>query len=233
MKPKKNPKIDLNKDRAMYFVAGLTLILLLTYIALEWKSYDKIDYGLEAMNIDDELIEEVPLTVHFTPPPPPPLVSPPLIEIVENKLDIIETEIMSDETNQDTPVMEVKEIEVAEVEEDVTVPFVLIEDVPIFPGCENASDKRACFQKMMQKHINKTFEYPELAKDLEIEGRVHTMFVIQKDGSIGDIKMRGPDKILEAEAARIIGKLPKMTPGKQRGNPVKVPFVVPITFKLR
>lgn len=233
MKPKKNPKIDLNKDRAMYFVAGLTLILLLTYIALEWKSYDKIDYGLEAMNIDDELIEEVPLTVHFTPPPPPPLIAPPVIEIVDNKVDIIETEIMSDETNQDTQVIEVKEIEVAEVEEDVTVPFVLIEDVPIFPGCENASDKRACFQKMMQKHINKTFQYPKLAKELEIEGRVHTMFVIQKDGSIGDIKMRGPDKILEVEAARIIGKLPKMTPGKQRGNPVKVPFVVPITFKLR
>lgn len=233
MKPKKNPKIDLNKDRAMYFVAGLTLILLLTYMALEWKSYDNIDYGLEAMNIEDELIEEVPLTVHFTPPPPPPPIAPPVIEIVDNKVDIIETEIMSDETNQDTQVMEVKEIEVAEVEEDVTVPFILIEDVPIFPGCENASDKRACFQKMMQKHINKTFQYPQLAKELEIEGRVHTMFVIQKDGSIGDIKMRGPDKILEVEAARIIGKLPKMTPGKQLGNPVKVPFVVPITFKLR
>lgn len=233
MKPKKNPKIDLNKDRAMYFVAGLTLVLLITYIALEWKSYDTIDYVSTGMNVENELIEEVPLTVHFTPPPPPPPIAPPVIEIVNNKVDIIETEIMSDETNQDTQVMEVKEIEVAEVEEDVTVPFILIEDVPIFPGCENASDKRACFQKMMQKHINKTFQYPKLAKELEIEGRVHTMFVIQKDGSIGDIKMRGPDKILEVEAARIIGKLPKMTPGKQRGNPVKVPFVVPITFKLR
>ncbi|RKN78790.1 energy transducer TonB [Ulvibacterium marinum] len=233
MKPKKNPKIDLNKDRAMYFVAGLTLVLLITYVALEWKSYDTIDYVSTGMNVENELIEEVPLTVHFTPPPPPPPIAPPVIEIVNNKVDIIETEIMSDETNQDTQVMEVKEIEVAEVEEDVTVPFILIEDVPIFPGCENASDKRACFQKMMQKHINKTFQYPKLAKELEIEGRVHTMFVIQKDGSIGDIKMRGPDKILEVEAARIIGKLPKMTPGKQRGNPVKVPFVVPITFKLR
>ncbi|WP_422084163.1 energy transducer TonB [Ulvibacterium sp.] len=233
MKPKKNPKIDLNKNRAMFFVAGLTLILLLTYIALEWKSYDKTDYDLEGMNVEDELIEEVPLTIHFTPPPPPPPVAPPLIEIADNKVDIIETEIMSDNTTQDTPVMQVQEIEVAEVEEDVSVPFILIEDVPVFPGCENASDKRACFQKMMQKHINKVFQYPKLAQEMGIEGKVHTMFVIQKDGSIGDLKMRGPDKILETEAARIIGKLPKMTPGKQRGTPVKVPFVIPITFKLR
>jgi protein TonB len=59
------------------------------------------------------------------------------------------------------------------------------------------------------------------------------MFVIQKDGSIGNVRMRGPDKNLEEEAARIIGKLPKMTPGKQRGRPVRVPFSIPITFKLQ
>jgi protein TonB len=59
------------------------------------------------------------------------------------------------------------------------------------------------------------------------------MFTIQKDGSIGEIKYRGPDKNLEAEAYRIIKLLPKMTPGKQRGRPVKVPFSIPITFKLQ
>ena len=59
------------------------------------------------------------------------------------------------------------------------------------------------------------------------------MFVIQKDGSIGNVRMRGPDKNLEEEAARIISKLPKMTPGKQRGRAVRVPFSIPITFKLQ
>jgi len=86
---------------------------------------------------------------------------------------------------------------------------------------------------MMQKHIGKNFRYPEIAQEMGIQGRVSVMFTIQKDGSIGNVRMRGPDKSLEAEAARIIGKLPKMTPGKQRGRPVRVPFSIPITFKLQ
>ena len=121
--------------------------------------------------------------------------------------------------------------EVEEVEEDIEVPFAVIEDVPIFPGCENASDKKACFNEQMQKHIRKNFRYPEIAQEMGIQGRVAVMFTIQKDGSIGNIRLRGPDKNLEAEARRIIEKLPKMTPGRQRGRPVRVPFSIPITFK--
>ena len=85
----------------------------------------------------------------------------------------------------------------------------------------------------MQKHIVKNFRYPELEQELGIQGRVNVMFEIQKDGSIGNVRMRGPNKNLEKEAARIIDKLPKMTPGKQRGKAVKVPFSIPITFKLQ
>lgn len=66
-----------------------------------------------------------------------------------------------------------------------------------------------------------------------IQGRVNTIFVIQKDGTIGNIQMRGPDKSLEAEAKRIIDKLPKMQSGKQRGTPVRVHFSLPIIFKLK
>jgi len=66
-----------------------------------------------------------------------------------------------------------------------------------------------------------------------VQGRVYVNFVIQKDGSIGNIRMRSPDKNLGKEARRIIDKLPKMTPGKQRGRAVRVPFSIPITFKLQ
>ncbi|MGB3149930.1 MAG: energy transducer TonB, partial [Maribacter sp.] len=79
----------------------------------------------------------------------------------------------------------------------------------------------------------KNFRYPEIAQEMGVQGRVSVMFVIQKDGSIGNVRMRGPDKNLEKEAERIIGKLPKMTPGKQRGRAVRVPFSIPITFKLQ
>jgi TonB family protein len=115
---------------------------------------------------------------------------------------------------------------------DRSVSFETIEMVPIFPGCEGASDSKVCFQEEMQKHIRKHFRYPEIAYERGIQGRVDVMFVIQADGSIGGIRMRGPDKILEAEALRIINLLPNMTPGRQRGRAVKVPFSTSITFRL-
>ena len=107
------------------------------------------------------------------------------------------------------------------------------EKSPVFPGCENAANKKDCFQEKMQDHIRRNFRYPEIAQEMGVQGRVSVIFVIQKDGSIGNIRMRGPDKNLEKEAMRIIQKLPKMTPGKQRGRAVKVPFSIPITFKLQ
>ena len=66
-----------------------------------------------------------------------------------------------------------------------------------------------------------------------VQGRVYVQFIIGKDGSITGIRTRGPDKNLEKEANRIIAKLPTMIPGKQRGRPVRVPFSIPITFRLQ
>ncbi|MEY8780463.1 energy transducer TonB [Allomuricauda sp. XS_ASV26] len=234
MEPKKNPKADVARNSALYFVIGLAAVLALVYGAMEWKKYDKANNYDISMNVEDQLDEEVPMTEQIkTPPPPPPPAAPEVIEVVEDEEEVEETVIESTETSQEEEVVEIEEVEVEEVEEDISVPFAVIEDVPVFPGCEGASDKKACFQEMMQKHIRKNFRYPEIAQEMGVQGRVSVIFVIQKDGSIGNIRMRGPDKNLEAEALRIIQKLPKMTPGKQRGRPVKVPFSIPITFKLQ
>ncbi|MEK6152034.1 energy transducer TonB [Flavobacteriaceae bacterium 3-367] len=234
MEPKKNPKADLTRNSGLYFVIGLAVVMLLVWRGLEWKTYEddgNFDYTL---NVEDELDEEVPMTEQIkTPPPPPPPAAPEVIEVVEDEEEVEETVIESTETSQEEEIIEVEDVEVEEVEEDVDVPFAVIEDVPIFPGCERKSDKRACFNEMMQKHIRKNFRYPEIAQEMGVQGRVNVIFTIQKDGSIGNVRMRGPDKNLEKEAARIIGKLPKMTPGKQRGRAVRVPFSIPITFKLQ
>ena len=234
MEPKKNPKADLTKNSSLYFVIGLFVVMLFTFIAFEWKTYDEVnDYDI-SMNVDGLLDEEVPMTEQIkTPPPPPPPAAPEIIEVVEDEEEVEETVIESTETSQEEEIVEVEDVVVEEIEEDVDVPFAVIEDVPVFPGCENESDKRACFNKMIQKHIGKNFRYPEIAQEMGVQGRVSVMFVIQKDGSIGNVRMRGPDKNLEKEAARIISKLPKMTPGKQRGRAVRVPFSIPINFKLQ
>ena len=234
MEPKKNPKADVGRNSTLYFVIGLAAVLALVYGAMEWKKYDKANNYDISMNVEDQLDEEVPMTEQIkTPPPPPPPAAPEVIEVVEDEEEVEETVIESTETSQEEEVIEIEEVEVEEVEEDISVPFAVIEDVPVFPGCENAKDKKACFQEMMQNHIRKNFRYPEIAQEMGVQGRVSVIIVIQKDGSIGNIRMRGPDKNLEAEARRIIEKLPKMTPGKQRGRPVKVPFSIPITFKLQ
>ena len=234
MEPKKNPKSDVGRNSSLYFVIGLAFTMALVYGAFEWKTYDEVnDYDI-SMNVEDDLDEEVPMTEQIkTPPPPPPPAAPEVIEVVEDEEEVEETIIESTETSQEEEIIEVEDVMVEEEVEDVDVPFAVIEDVPIFPGCESESDKRACFQSMMQKHISKNFRYPEIAQEMGVQGRVSVMFTIQKDGSIGNVRMRGPDKNLEKEAARIIGKLPKMTPGKQRGNAVRVPFSIPINFKLQ
>tara|TARA_B100000989_G_scaffold61134_1_gene42055 strand:+ start:3781 stop:4485 length:705 start_codon:yes stop_codon:yes gene_type:complete len=234
MQPKKNPKADLNKNRNLYFVIGLTLVTFITWQAIESKTYEKT-FDYEALNVEDDDDEDIPITeqIKTPPPPPPPPPAPEVIEVVEDEEEVEETVIESTETDQDEIIIE--EIEVEDEFEDIDVPFAVIEDVPIFPGCESVSksQRRACFQEQMNKHIRKNFRYPDIAQEMGIQGRVYVNFIIAKDGSITNIRMRGPDKNLENEAARIIGRLPQMTPGKQRGRAVRVPFSIPITFRLQ
>ena len=120
-------------------------------------------------------------------------------------------------------------------EKESLIPFATIEDVPLFPGCETVpkSKRRDCFQNKMNRHIMQNFRYPEFAQKNGIQGRVFVQFIIGKDGNIADIRSRGPHAILERGAERIIEKLPKMTPGYVNGLPVRVPFSIPITFKLQ
>jgi protein TonB len=233
MELKKHPKKDLDRNSGIYFAAGLFLVLILTYVALEWKSFYNHEYDI-AQQMEEDLREEVPLVTFITPPPPPPPpVAPPIIEIIENEAEEPESIIQSTESNEETKVIEVDEVEFVQVDEEVNVIWTTIEEVLIFPGCEKENDKRACFQKMINRHISKAFRYPEIAQEMGVEGKVFTQFTINKDGSIGNILLRGPDKYLEKEAQRIISKLPKMKPGKQRERNVKVAFSVPITFKLQ
>jgi len=236
MQPKKNENADLSKNSSLYFIIGLTSVLFISWQAIEWKTYDRSGYGYEALNVEDDDDEEIPITeqIKVPPPPPPPPPAPEVIEVVEDEEEVEETVIESTETDQEE-IVEVEEVEIEDDFEDVDVPFAVIEDVPIFPGCERVSKskRRECFQEKINKHIRKNFRYPEIAQEMGIQGRVYVNFIISKDGSISNIRMRGPDKNLEKEAARIIGKLPNMTPGKQRGRPVRVPFSIPITFRLQ
>ena len=231
MQPKKNPQSDLRNYSSLLFAFGLCIVLFVSWRAIEAKTFEaQFDY--ESLNIDDD-DDEIPITEQLkTPPPPPPPPAPEIIEVVEDEKEIEETIIESTETDQEEIV---EEVEVMEEEMDMDIPFAIIEDVPLFPGCERVanSERRNCFQEKMNEHIRNNFRYPEIAQEMGIQGRVFVQFMIGKDGNISGIKTRGPDKNLEKEANRIIAKLPRMTPGAQRGRPVRVPFSIPIQFKLQ
>ena len=237
MEIKKNPRVDLNKNSALYFVIGLCLMLFISWRLIELKTYEKDQFDYESILVEQDEEEEIPLTEQIkTPPPlpPPPVQAPTEIEIVEDEEEVEESIIESTETDRDE-IIEVEDVTIEEEEEIINVPFAVIEYVPVFPGCENVDKDqlRNCFQEQMNKHIRRNFRYPEISQEMGIQGRVLVNFIISEDGSITNIRMRGPDKNLEGEAKRIISLLPAMIPGKQRGRPVRVPFSIPIVFRLQ
>jgi len=124
-----------------------------------------------------------------------------------------------------------------ESEDNKVYPFQAVDVMASFPRCDKEPNRQAkyeCFQRTMMKHVIKNLRYPRKAQEKGIQGRVIVKFVVQKDGSIGDISiLRGVNDELNQEAIRIVKHLPKIQPAKVDGENVKVSTMLPITFKLR
>ena len=239
MELKKNPKADIKKNSAFYYAVGIAAIMIITYLGINHKTFEKIEQDIAALNIDIEDEEEIPMTeINQTPPPPPPPpAAPEVIEIVEDEEEIEETVIESTETDEEEEIVEVEEVEVEEVEEDVEVPFAVIENVPVFPGCErkkNNAERKKCMSEKITKHVNKKFNV-DLAADLGLSGRqrIAVMFKIDKNGNVTGVRARAVHPALAKEAERVVKSLPKMKPGKQRGKAVTVPYSLPIVFQVQ
>ncbi|MFD0761862.1 energy transducer TonB [Lutibacter aestuarii] len=238
MQIKKNPKANLENYTKIFMQLGLVLALLIVYLAIEKKTYDRVigDLGPVVLNMDDEEqtieIEQVKPPEPKTPPPP----TPDKIEVVEDEVEVEETVIESTETDEDEAI-EVEEIIEVEEEEEVMedVPFAIIEDVPIYPGCKGSkAELKACLQDKITKHVNRKFN-SDLASDLGLAPgvkKIFVMFKIDKNGNITDVMARAPHNRLRDEAIRVVKSLPKMIPGKQRGRPVGVKYSLPIAFKV-
>lgn len=240
MELKKNPNLEIGRNSGIYFAIGLNIMLFLTWQGLEYRTYDNDVVTQDILAMSNEVEEDIPITNVDAPPPPPPppaAATPDVITIVEDAEEIEETVIESSETNQEDEITEpvdVEEVEVVEVEEEISVPFTVVENVPVFPGCSgNNAQLKACFNAKMQEHIRKNFQYPESALEMGVHGKVFVLFAIDANGQVTNIKSRGPAELLEKEAERIISLLPTMKPGKQRGKPVKVPYSIPINFKIQ
>ena len=237
MESKKNPKVDIGKNSSLYFTLGMALMMFLSYSTVNYKVYDKSSLNLDKVNMDALDEEEVPITEQVQPPtpPPPPPPAPEVIEIVEDEEEVEETIIESTETDQEEEI-DIEDLDVEEVEEDVEVPFAVIENVPVFPGCErgNNAKKRKCMSEKIAKFVQRKFN-TELAGDLGLSGRqrISVIFKIDQNGDVVGVRARAPHPRLVKEATRVVNLLPKMKPGKQRGKAVIVPYSLPIIFQVQ
>ena len=204
-------------------------------IVEEIKKYKTLDdfyyslYGLEIQEYMENCInnrsEKCAVTENLVFPPPPP--PPSYYSEIEEIEDEVETETYYD--------IEIEEVE--EDEEDIEVPFAIIDQVPVFPGCENLKNNEAmkkCMSEKITEIVVQKFNI-DLAGDLGLSGRqrISVIFKVDKTGNITDIRARAPHPRLEKEAKRVIGLIPRMKPGKQRGQAVIVPYSLPIIFTVQ
>ena len=244
MKVKKYAKADLGSYSTIFFQVGLILVLASSYAGLEWEFEERDNTFDFEVGIFDEDQEDIPISHFNTPPPPPPPPPPPLpeiVQVVEDDLDVEEDIIESTESNQDAkigiiiPVSAI--VDAREEEEIADVPFHVVEQIPLYPGCEkikNKDEQIKCMTEKIHSLFGKEFN-TGLGEQMGLTGinRIFVVFKIDSKGDVVEIRSRGPNKKLEEEAERVARLLPKMTPGTQRGRPVAVSYSLPVVFEVR
>ena len=229
MEIKKSPSADLNNKKLLFVEIGFVIALLIVYGAFEYRSKEKKEAVLAAENT--EIIEEeiVPITQENTPPPPEiakvPVLSD-IIDIVEDDITVEDNILnLEDDANLGVEVMDyVSEVE-EEVVEEESIPFALVEKKPSFMGGDANT-----FSAWVNQHL----EYPEVARENGVSGRVMLQLTVNPNGSVTDVKvLRGVDPALDKEAVRVISSSPKWEPGRQRDRAVKVTYTFPVVFQLR
>ncbi len=221
MELKKNPNVDYKGKYVLFFNIGLVLSLLLVITAFEWESISTESVvDLDNYTITDELLL-LPNTRHEPPPKPKPKQIT-LIEVPDDKeIDVDEVAFSFDIANDDV----IEEVAFAPPpDEEVEIVHEMVETMPSFDGGI----------REFYKFVAENLKYPAQARRIGIEGKVFVQFIIDKDGSLSDIKVvRGIGGGCDEEVLRIVNMSPRWNPGKQRGVPVKVRMMLPISFKLK
>ena len=227
MEIKKSHKADLESKKVIFTEIGLVLALAVILLAFEWKSYDKTVMDIASRQVEDIPEEIIPITEQkVKPPPPAPVQQVVKINIVEDDVDVDDDLDINVEADMNTEVEEyvapVRQDEEESAEE--TQIFMVVESMPEFPGGEPS----------LYKYLAENIKYPQMAKESGIQGRVFVTFVVERDGSVTDVRvLRGIGGGCDEEAIRVVKAMPKWTPGKQRGKSVRVQYNLPVKFTLQ
>ena len=228
MKPKKSPRADLNGKRGIFFQIGLSASLLLMIVFFSSSqpavSVPEIDIlpGMEAFDLPPVTIEQP----EKTEPKRIEIRQADIIKIVVNskKIESAGFEFPEDWT-KDFVFVPVESKSETEMDDSAIIDSFAAEEQPLFRGQDAGA-----FRAWVMQNVN----YPAIALENGIQGRVTLQFVIDKNGDLTDIKvLSSPDRSLADEAVRLLKSSEQWTPGKQRGRPVGVRFTIPVDFRIQ
>ncbi|HBJ76739.1 MAG TPA: energy transducer TonB, partial [Porphyromonadaceae bacterium] len=215
MEIKKTTRANIEKDKITYFLCGLALILAVLLVAFEWSTKKVVKYsdeGVRDADFEEELIPQTQQPEVLPPPPPMPEIIQEL-KVVEDDKKVKDVEIKSLEDSQN----QAQEFVSTAEEEDEEEIFTIVEEMPKFPGGDAA----------LLRYIGENVNYPTVAAENGIQGRVVCSFIIDKEGKVKDVQVvKKVDPSLDKEAMRVLISMPRWTPGKQRGKAVSVKYMV-------
>lgn len=218
-------------DEAAAKRAAMTQVTELS--ALEQKKEAKVERKQEMKKPDvEKVVEKVKSSVKFTAPvikkdnevkPEDELKTQD--EIMNTKAAVGSFDVKgNDESGEVLKAKEVIVTEPVKPKEEETKVFDVVEQMPSYPGGQGA------LMQYLASHI----KYPVVAEENGIQGRVICTFVVERDGSITDVKViRSVDQSLDKEAIRVVKSMPNWIPGKQNGSAVRVKYTLPVTFRLQ
>ncbi|MCC6385246.1 MAG: TonB family protein [Bacteroidia bacterium] len=225
MEPKKSASADLEKKRGLYFQIGLVVALVSTLIAFQWKSYEKTNYSLGELKVEDIPEEIIPITKPEEKLPPPPVPVVQVLNIVKDDVEIKEEAKVEDVDVTEETTVPVETITRKEEVVDEPEIFTIVEEMPEFPGGG---------EKALLAYLSNNIKYPAIARENGITGTVYVTFEIDQNGKVKDAKvLRGIGGGCDEEALRVVRNMPSWKPGKQRGKPVRVQYNLPVRFVLK
>lgn len=232
MELKKSPKADLENKKSYFFEIGLIISLAVIIGLFSWSQSERVIEMVEqeVVVVETEMVE---VTIQDDKRPPAPVKTQAvtiseILNVVKNDAKIEQTlNILDLDVTQELAVDVSKfgGTYTGEGEVDEDIPVLVAESMPKFNGGDQNVFSRT--------YVFNNLEYPPTAVDNGSEGTVTVSFVVERDGSVTNVKvMKGVDRFLDAEAIRVVSRSPKWTPGSNRGKPVRVQIILPVVFRL-
>jgi len=240
MKPKKNPRFNLEKSRKMYFQTGLVFALGTTLMAFEWSTPFSKPELPEPDGEAIDIIDPIDITKRKVDKPKPLKKEKAKSTDIKPVTDIYKEVANNQSADDDKLKIDLDDPdlwgdEVGGSFEDSV--FVKVESMPHFCSCskyETNEEREACTEMERTKFFTGSVKYPVFAKTNRIQGRVFVYFVVDNTGKVINARVeKGVHPSLDKEALRVVNNLPCFVAGKQRGIPVSVSYYAPIKFVLK